>query len=699
MADKLREYSTSKYRTDQIGQVTDDLTTQAKYSRRSFERRWYDNSFFDDGFHFRYLSRTQNKIVDVADRSNIYTPLRAVPKASRQIRGVANLLTAQDPVPVIYPEKVERANYPDIEQVNPQTGQPEKVPNPEYKLAQDMAKDLAKKAGHWVQEEFKNQDILEKLALMAILTAKHGISFMQIWPDYINETIRTEVYDAFDVYLMGEINELEDCPFVIKTCKKTVAEIKANEMFDVEQVQKISPDNRHASSEIKEAYMNARYGRGATTDAGVTLIQKESFLKEYLDSSNMARIRAQEDGDKILRNKKEGDVVIRQVFSAGNIWLRDKYTNLPGYPLVDFRMEPGPLYQVPLIERFIPQNKSYDMILSRLERLLHAMTVGTWLVQDGADFKITNEAGGQVIKYNGNPPIPGQMPQVPAWVFNVLGIMQSNIEEQGVSTTTLGKLPTGVRANAAIESLKESEYANLAIATRRYRGTVKRIAEKFLDLADDYFITPQTVYLLDKGEPQYFDVIGNSAYEQRKNLKINTEGLVPLKKKYHVDIEVESQLGYTQEGRKAAAKDLSQFILQMAQLGALPPEAMQAFMKTILDTYEFGPTQEIMEIVDSYNQSGPLDEAQLDKMKLAMLQVLKDAQGAGMFEDQKSNQTEEKVQINYKDAPEDVKRQMEAGAGYQPSQSISPAGTDQIVAQVEAKAKIEQAAKKPTIEK
>src|SRR4030067_3269076 len=111
MADKLREFSTSKYSRDQMGDVVEDLVTMAKSARRAFERRWYDNNFFDDGYHFRYLSRTQNKIVDVSNDVNIYNPLRAIPKASRQIRGVANLLVSQDPVPVVYPEKINKASF------------------------------------------------------------------------------------------------------------------------------------------------------------------------------------------------------------------------------------------------------------------------------------------------------------------------------------------------------------------------------------------------------------------------------------------------------------------------------------------------------------------------------------------------------------------------------------------------------------
>ena len=654
MADKLKEYSTSKYSRDQMGQVVDDMVTMAKSSRRQFERRWYDNNFFDDGFHFRYMSRTQNKIIDISNNANIYNPLRAIPKASRQIRGVANLLTAQDPIPVIYPEKVSKANFPQIQATDPNTGQPIMQENPEYQQAMQMARDIAKKSGHWVQEEFKNQDILEKLALMVILACKHGISFLKIWPEAVDEEIKSVVKDAFDIYILGDLLELKDSPFLIETSKVTLAQIRANEMFDEAQKEKLHPDNRHASSEIKEAYMAARYGRDNQNDQSVTLILKEAFIKEYLDDKNKARIQMQDDGEKILKNRKEGDVVLRQSFSAGGVWLKDCYVNLPDYPYVDFRMEPGPLYQVPMIERFIPQNKSYDMILSRLERLLHASNIGVLLRQQGQQFNISNEGGASVIDYNGVKPEWLGMPQVPAWTFNVLGIMQANIEEQGVTTTTLGKIPSGVKSGNAIESLKESEYANLAISTRRLRNTVKHIAEKMLDIADDYFITPQTVYLLEKGEPQYFDIVGNQAYEQGKKLKemnpFEGKDIIPIKKDYHVDIEVESQLGYTQEGKKAAAKDLSQLMVQLLQLPvpAIPPEAVAIFFQQLLKAYQFGPTEEIMESLENYIAGGGADqvgEDSLDKIKLAVMEVMKDLQGSEMMPTSEMRIDETKVGV------------------------------------------------------
>src|SRR3990167_4348113 len=210
-------YSTNRQDSVQIGATVDDLMTSAKDARRSFERRWYDNNFFDDGFHFRYLSRQQNKIIDLADRSTIYNPLRAIPKSSKQIRGIANLLLSQDPVAVIYPEKINAAAFPPTLAPDPNTGEMVSTPNPEYREAVQAAKLVAKLTGHWLEEEFRDQNMLEKLAFMVILAAKHVISYMQIWPDAVKEEILTQVFDAFDVYVLGSVTELSDSPFIIKS--------------------------------------------------------------------------------------------------------------------------------------------------------------------------------------------------------------------------------------------------------------------------------------------------------------------------------------------------------------------------------------------------------------------------------------------------------------------------------------------------
>src|SRR3990167_7535326 len=197
--------------------------------------------------------------------------MRAIPKASKQIRGVANLLTTNDPVPVVYPESVNEGAFE-----NPE----------EFKKVKEQNNRTAKLIGHWISEEFKNQEISEQLALMLIFAAKHGVSFMQIWPDAVKEKIRTQVYDAFDIYLEGTYQSIYDSPYLIKGIPKTIAEIKANELFNKDQLAKITPDNRLASSEIKAAYMRARSGVTDNPDAVATITLKEAFLKQVARCSS-----------------------------------------------------------------------------------------------------------------------------------------------------------------------------------------------------------------------------------------------------------------------------------------------------------------------------------------------------------------------------------------------------------------------------
>lgn len=617
MADRLVGYSTEGFTSEEMGAAVDDLMKRAQDSRRSFERRWYDNNFFDDGFHFRYLSRQQNKIVDLSDRSTIYSPMRAIPKASRQIRGVCNLLLSQDPVPVVYPENPTLAAFQTPE---------------EYIQALQEAKKVARLSGHWVTSEFENQGLTEKLALMVILAAKHGVSFLQIWPDAVNEEIKSQVFDAFDIYLLGTVNELKDSPFIIKTMPRTIAEIKADERFDPEKTMKINPDNRHASSDIKEAYMKTRFGGVTNPEVVAKLIEKEAFIKEYLNKNNMGRVKLQKNGGEILQNRKEGDPIIRHTFVAGNIELLDEYLSLSDYPFVDYRFEPGPIYQVPLIERFIPANKSLDLIASRIERYTNTMVSGIWKKRTGENFEINNTAAGQIVEYQVTPPEQGNIAPIPNFVFSFMNFLTGLIEEQGVTMSSLGKLPTGVRSNAAIESLKESEYSNLVIATRRLKGSIQRIAERLLDLADDYFVSPKTITYMDKGEPTFFDVIGATALEKRRSVNVPTpENVVPLKKDNRVDIQVQTGMAYTKEAQKAAAKELGDFMIQLAQLGLLSPEVIKIYMKQLLETYGFGPTQEIMEAVEAYEAAGQQTDKQIQAMKVGMAEVMGDLQKGGVL--------------------------------------------------------------------
>lgn len=699
------DFDTSKVDTKDIAYSIEAFRIVAYNHRRIHERRWYDNNFFDDGYHFRYLSRSTNRIVDLSERATIYTPQRAIPKSSRQIRGIANLLLSSDPTPTVYPEEIHRDDYKSPE---------------EFQIAKQKAKNDALKRGYWLQEEWTTPDpsgetMLEKLAFMPILTGKHSISYMQIWPDIFTERIRTQVFDAFDLYVIGSYTSLYDCPFIIKATPVLVSQVMANPNFDEEQKKKVTPDNKPAGSEIKQAYMRARYGRDSSADQAGTVVLIEAFLKEYLNDFNIERIRQQENGEKILKGRQKGDPIIRQVFASngGGVWLRDEYLNLDEYPFVDYRMEPGPLYSVPLIERFMNQNKSLDSAVSRMERYFHTMITGIWLKRRGEQFKINNIAGGQILEYDQTQPEQAQLSAPGEWTFEFMKMLTEFIEEQGVSTTTLGKIPSGVRANSAIESLKEAEYANLQIASRRLRETVRRIAHKMFEIADLYYLTPHTISHTKRGETEYFKVIGETALKGRKKLKISTdEDVVSLSKDVKINIEIEAGMAYTKEGQKNVVQQLINTMQQWAQLGYLNPETVKIVIEKYLETYQFGSTADFMEAFDSAAQSSAMTQQQLMQMKTAVLEALQDAEEIGPKGDQAkvmttkvgvlealkesglakglmqpTDQTKplsESLNVQYKDLPEDVKREVEAKIGLTPSKGVSPSGSDQIVKHIQS---------------
>ncbi|KKL86595.1 hypothetical protein LCGC14_1943180 [marine sediment metagenome] len=247
------EKDTSQLETEHISQEIDNMMLLAKNTRKPFARSWYNNNFFDDGFHLRTISRTTGRIIDRGRAATLYSPRRAIPKASRQIRGMANLMLSQDYVPQIRPEKVTNVNYPQAE---------------EFQEAKQDAKLVAKRVGHWLTEEWNDQDLDIKMVQMVMLTMKNYISYIQISPDPIEEAIKTQVYDAFDIYLMSNRTSIYDSPFIIKEVSKLIRKIKANEMFDKEQLEKITPDTRYASDEIKEAYLTSKFGKsGAGSDS------------------------------------------------------------------------------------------------------------------------------------------------------------------------------------------------------------------------------------------------------------------------------------------------------------------------------------------------------------------------------------------------------------------------------------------------
>ncbi len=619
-----------------IGQAMEELVDQAVGQRRAHERRWYDNNFFDDGYHFRTISKKTGKVVDHVNSSQGYVE-RAIPRASRQIRGVTNLLFAAEPYPVVYPERVLKSKYPDIP--DPKTGKP--MDNPEYTAAVDQAKKVARMRGLWLSTEWdEGQHLPIKLIDLLILAAKNSVSWLQVYSDPRTQTLITEVYDAFDVVIYGDKRETKELPFMTKIKPMDFKEVLSNPMFDPAMLRQLTPDNKYATSEIKDAYMRARYGAKQTTKDQSTILVKESFIKEVLTDENWKQAVKLGEANGAMEGKSRGDMIMRHPFSAGGVTLLDEYVDYDEYPLIPIRFEPGPLYQVPFIERFIPQNKSIDVVITRLEKWINAMIVGVYQKRKGENFQVSNFPGGQMVEYETTPLTQMQNGSVGQTPFAVVELLNKFIDEQGASTSTLAQLPQGVKSGIAIESVKSSEYSNLKIPILMLKQSIKEIAERMLERGHKDILEPQEYSSVEDGDPEYFDVIGKRGYDLSQQVhKELPEDIVVLDKKVKVRIEIEPGLGLTMEGKRQAMQEIIKYMLEImnANPDFIPGEALKQVIKRFLETFGYGSTQEFMEVMDEASDEGVSDDT-IQKIKIALLESLEEAEEIGPKGDQKDIQ-------------------------------------------------------------
>ena len=213
------------------------------------------------------------------------------------------------------------------------------------------------------------------------------------------------------------------------------------------------------------------------------------------------------------------------------------------------------------------------------------------------------------------------------------------------------------------------------------KNTVKRIAEKMMDIAATHFIQPQTVYLLDQGNPSYFDIIGEKGMQKYRELAkgkgstVSVPEAIEIKKDYKVDIEIESGLGFTEEGKRATMIQIITFIKDLAKEGYITPDAVALVVNRFLEIFQFGSLQEFMEAMDE--GTPPITNKQITEMKVALMEVISDLQKAtmskqGQMPQQGASATPEtapastededikKVKVGFMEALADLKR---AGGG------------------------------------
>lgn len=683
-----------------VGKMIEDMNFQAIMRRRAWERRWYNTNWFDDGMHFRVMSKRTGQIIDHVQRYSGFIE-RAIPRASKQIRGIGSLLLTPNYYPVVYPERVTQEDFR-----LKSTGQ---IDTQAFAAAQEKAKENARKQGIFLQKTWEDELDLElKLMDMILLTAKHGISFLQVYTDPRTKSIRADVLDAFDVIMYGDRRELDELPFITKTASWDFNEVMSSELFDEDKKKDLSPDNLYATSEIKEAYMRARYGSKLNAANLNTIVIRETFMQEWLSDDNWEQAKELSKDTGAMEGKSKGDMIMRHPLSAGGVTLHDEYIDYDNYPFAELRFESGYMYQVPLMERFIPLNKTQDIVVTRLEKWVNTMVAGMYLQRKGENMILSNIPGGQVVQYEGTKPEQMQISNVGPTPFQFMELTDKYIEEQGVSTNQLQNLPGNI-ANNTVENIQQQEFTNLKFAIARLKNCVTRIGELIMERADKEYIKPVDISYKEDNKVQYFSVIGSRGKKVHDEIdKDLPNDIVTLNRKLKIRVEADTGFGLTQDGRRQAMKDLMKDMVNLYQQGFLGPQAMALLVKRYVEEYGYGSTDEFMEAIEQGVTQGQMSQAQLNQVKLALLQVLQDTKSVGPAANQQlidstkvgvlqtikdiglldklgatgqiQPEIEDLVKL-YKDAAPDVRRQIEQKLGLAPSQEepISPSQAQSAV--------------------
>lgn len=667
----------------EIGKKIEDMVYQALMRRRSWERRWFNTNWFDDGLHFRVVSKKTGQIIDHANRYEGFIE-RAIPRASKQIRGIGALLLTPQYYPTVYPERITQEDF----RLKP-TG---KIDQQGYQQALEKAKENARLQGIFLQRTWEDELELElKLMDMILLSLKNGISYMQIYTDPYTKRVKGDVLDAFDVILYGDLRELEEVPFITKARPVDFNELATDEKFPEENRKLLSPDNLYATSEIKEAYMRSRYGSKLNAMGLNTIILKESYIKEWLSDDNWEQAKKLGEKTGAMEGKSKGDMIMRHPFSAGGVTLDDEYIDCDTYPFAELRMESGMLYQVPVMERFIPLNKTQDVVVTRIEKWINTMVAGIWAKRKGENFHLANIAGGMIAEYEGTPPEQIAIGNVGATPFQFLEYTDKLIEEQGISSTNISQLPNNI-ANNTIENIQQQEYTNLKFATARLKHCVTRVGELILERADKDYIKPVEISYKEDKDVKYFSVIGTQGKKTHAKIgKSLPHDIVTLNRKLKIRIEADSGFGLTQDGRRQALDVLMKNMIALYKEGFVGPQAMSLLVKRFVEEYGYGSTEEFMEALENGVTQGQMSQDQIQQMKIAMIQVLKDTnmtqagvqqvlKDSGLIgEAEKEGKPEATLGplINlYKTSPPDIRRQIEQLLGLTPSQD-EPVTLDQ----------------------
>lgn len=537
---------------EKLKKTIDNILKVLPNIRKVQEFRWYKIDNFYEGNHFFEVLDPRTKEIKKDEFLNQVKEVAIVQRAKKQLVNAVNLIKANKPSWAVYPRK-------DID-----------LP----KEVAEVFDKFALKISEFLEDIYYYNDIDDISTNVIEDGFKYGVGYAEVGIDE-NNNLFVSHFSPYQIYHDPSLTDLDQAKWLVKEVVKTkeeilnatrnvidelTGEIKEIPLYDLEEAEKLKPESKVSLSTYYDL-LERRFRRGVG----------DVFDDEILGRIIMHEIWVKYRGKFWIITEAQGKILRVE---------ETPYTFLPFIAYVPIGQK---LYQnTSWFEELIPLNKTLDVLITILNLLAKLGSKIILLKHKNTNIDELTSRVAELVEWEGQLPPEFMTPPSPSPILiSAIEQVKLLMNELGLAMLTFGAVPRGVKAYKAIESLKSSEYSNLATPISRFEEFLEKMAEKILDILDLYLVEPTNFYL--KGKNEVVNLVSLDYFLQNREFiqEYLKDGYIPISSKYLVRVEITTGLAYTEEGKRET-------ILELAKAGLIPPSK-------VLEVFRFSNAKELIE--------------------------------------------------------------------------------------------------------
>lgn len=458
-----------------------------------------------------------------------------------------------------------------------------------------------------------------------------------------------EPINIFNVFVSPSATNLYSAPWIIIKEFKALSELKAiNKAKGVEIYKNL--DKINTASPADDDFESYNYSRNR-------LINNQNRIDATV---KMVKIFECYEGDSFCTYAEGGEP------ESDHSWVLIREQKNPywhgKYPLVRFTIKNKPFqfWGEGLFETTYRLQAGYNDVFNHfLDQWNLAENSMLMIPESGNVNDYVVEPGG-VLTFRGDTPptqFKHQMPQINV-LQEIVGLMDQAIEGVTVSSYASG-IPNSetdkTKGTATgIKRLQDAAGDMVSFMRTNFQQSITQVGRMWLSNNQQYMDRPVSIQINNHGRKETMEVTPDDM-QGDMDLIVDDASMEPASK----DDQKENYLAFTTQ-----LINMKQVADQQSQMLGTPPLALN-----------FSGIAEDLAEKFGYRNFGSLlmQDEELQQAHEKMQQQMQAMAQGGEKEPKAPSES-----LNYKDAPEDIKRQIEEQAGLQPSESISPAGTEQL---------------------